>query len=166
MTDRRLNQRRLATLVAGFSFLIFSSISASWRNVVEFPGKIRGFQYDIVAEDYAKRNATTVKEINRRFLKDDQERFRKERDSGLPECDFFFTKRVKCAVPPLTHGGPLIGFPKETFGEIAQATIRALPSLKSIARDMIFAALSAIMLCMVGPRAVMALWNWIYEPGN
>jgi hypothetical protein len=163
---RQINRYRLAALVSVILFGALMVWSDSWKTVYDYPSRVREFQYRIVAEDYAENHGTTVEEINRKFLNGEEDRYREERKRGLADCIWFQPKNISCARPPITNGGPLIGFPKNSLAEVFEASTRALPSLTSLARDLLTAIFGSVLLCLVAPFAFKQIWSWLRVGGS
>jgi hypothetical protein len=157
----KINLRRSTILIAALLFAFISAWSGSWKKATEYHDLVRRFQFRIVAEEYAEKQGTTIEEINRQFVENDQRRYRQERDSGLPECAFLFTKGKSCARPPITSGGPLIGFPKGTVAELLEANRRSMPSLIPLLLDFLKAIVVSVLICLAAPIATLKIWRWL-----
>jgi hypothetical protein len=162
----KINPRRLTILVTLLLFALLSAWTGSWRRATEFDSQVRHFQSRIVAEEYALEHGTTIEEINRQFLDNEQKRFDREKESGLPECRFLLTRGKPCARPPIITGGPIIDFPKGTISELFEVSKRALPSLASLLSDFLKAASAGVLICLVFPMLIKKVWRWLQGGGR
>jgi hypothetical protein len=158
---RTINPLRLTVLTAFMFFTALSAFTGSWKKPLGYYEVVRGFQFRIVAEDYAAKKGTTVEAINKKFQDRERERYNSEISLGLPECSFFFTNGKPCARKPIVSGGPLIGFPKDTFSELFEANKRASPSLLPFLIDFFIACSAAVMLILIVPKLAYKIWIWL-----